>query len=69
MLVSYMFQFLDKSALGFSALLGVTKQLNMTGFEFSWASGLYYVGFLAAAYPASLLMVRWHVAKTIAVSM
>ncbi|RSL94668.1 hypothetical protein CDV31_014221 [Fusarium ambrosium] len=68
MAVSYMFQFLDKSALGFTAVMGLRDDLRLSGEDFSWASGIYYFGYLVASYPASMLMVRWRVAKTIAVA-
>lgn len=66
--LSYMFQFLDKSALGYTAIMGLQTDLSMTGEQYSWASGIYYFGYLAASYPAAALMVRFPVAHTIAVS-
>ena len=69
MAFSYMFQFLDKSALGFTAIMGLRTDLGLSGEDFSWASGIYYFGYLIASYPASMIMVRWPVAKTIAASM
>jgi hypothetical protein len=66
--LSYMFQFLDKSALGYTAIMGLQTDLKMTGEQYSWASGIYYFGYLAASYPAAALMVRFPVARTIAAS-
>ncbi|KAF2625504.1 MFS general substrate transporter [Macroventuria anomochaeta] len=66
--LSYMFQFLDKSALGYTAIMGLQTDLNMSGGQYSWASGIYYFGYLAASYPAAALIVRFPVARTIAVS-
>ncbi|PFH57766.1 hypothetical protein XA68_14593 [Ophiocordyceps unilateralis] len=66
MAVTYMFQFLDKSALGFTAIMGLRDDLHLSGLAFSWASGVYYVGYLLASYPAGVVMVRWRVGKTIA---
>ncbi|PHH81708.1 hypothetical protein CDD83_3501 [Cordyceps sp. RAO-2017] len=68
MAVSYMFQYLDKSALGFTAIMGLRRDLGLSGSDFSWASGVYYFGYLLASYPAGLIMVRWRVGKTIAAS-
>ncbi|KND87788.1 putative transporter [Tolypocladium ophioglossoides CBS 100239] len=68
MALSYMFQFLDKSAIGFTAVLGLLQDLRLSGEDFSWASGIYYFGYLIASYPAAILMVRWRVGKTIAVA-
>ncbi|PHH66593.1 hypothetical protein CDD81_6430 [Ophiocordyceps australis] len=66
MAVSYMFQFLDKAALGYAAIMGLRSDLHLDGQAFSWANGIYYIGYLVASYPAALLMIRWRVGKTIA---
>lgn len=69
MAVSYMFQFLDKSALSYTAILGLREDLHLSGSQFSWSNSIYYFGYLLASYPAGVLMVRYPVAKTIAASM
>lgn len=68
MAMSYLFQFLDKAALSYTAILGLKKDLSLTGSQYSWASGIYYFGYLAASYPAGMLMVRFPVGKLIAAS-
>ena len=68
MALSYLFQFLDKSALGFTAILNLRQDLHLTGSEYSWSSAIYYFGYLVASYPAAMLMVRWKVGKSIGVS-
>ncbi|KID74758.1 Major facilitator superfamily transporter, partial [Metarhizium brunneum ARSEF 3297] len=68
MAASYMFQFLGTSAIGFTAILGLREDLHLSGTDFSWANSTYYFGFLIAAYPASMIMVRWRVGKMIAVA-
>ncbi|OAQ60043.1 major facilitator superfamily transporter [Pochonia chlamydosporia 170] len=68
MAFSYLFQFLDKSALGFTAIMGIRTDLHLTGKEYSWSSGIYYFGYLVASYPAAMLMVRWKVGKVITMS-
>lgn len=69
MAISFMFQFLDKSALGYAAILGFREQLNLSGSDFSWASGIYYVGYLVASYPVAFVLIRWRVAKLIFIAM
>lgn len=69
MAVSYMFQYLDKTALSFTAIMGLRDDLHLSGSDFSWASSIYYFGYLVASYPVGMLMVRWKVGKTIALSM
>ena len=68
MSLSYLFQFLDKSALGYTAIMGLTTDLSMTGSQYSWSSGIYYFGYLVASYPVAWLLVRLPVGKTIAIS-
>lgn len=69
MAVSYFFQFLDKTALGTSAILKLRQDLHLSGSEYSWSNSMYYFGYLAGSYPAALLMLRWPVGKLIAGSM
>jgi len=63
--MTYLFQFLDKAALGYTAILGLNTDLSLTGQDFSWASAIYYIGYLVASYPAGWLIVRYPVAKVI----
>lgn len=69
MAVSYMFQFLDKSALSYTSILGLREDLNLSGYQFSWSNSIYYFGYLIASYPVGVLMVRYPIGRTIAVSM
>ncbi len=69
MCATYMFQFLDKSALSNAAILGIRPDLGLSGGAYSWAAAIYYVGFLVASYPAAWIMVRMPVAKFMTVSM
>ncbi|KAL4865238.1 hypothetical protein BDV12DRAFT_154653 [Aspergillus spectabilis] len=68
MAISYMFQFLDKSAMSFTAILGLEEDLNLHGDDYSWASSIYYFGYLAASYVAAVLLVRFAVGKIISTS-
>lgn len=68
MAISYMFQFLDKSALAYTSILGLREALDLQGSQFSWSNSIYYFGYLAASYPCGLLMVRYPVGKIIALS-
>ncbi|KAB8200837.1 major facilitator superfamily domain-containing protein [Aspergillus parasiticus] len=68
MAVSYMFQFLDKSAMSFTSILGLTDDLHLQGEDYSWASSIYYFGYLAASYVAAVLLVRFSVGKMISAS-
>lgn len=68
MALSYFMQFLDKTALGQTAILGLRTDLKLSGDDYSWANSIYYFGYLVATGPFALLMVRWRVAKIIAIA-
>ncbi|KAH9226009.1 hypothetical protein K456DRAFT_43413 [Colletotrichum gloeosporioides 23] len=68
MAMSYLFQFLDKSALSYTAIMGLRDDMGLSGSEYSWASSIYYFGYLVASYPAGVAMVRLPVGKMIATS-
>ncbi|KAL3455250.1 major facilitator superfamily domain-containing protein [Aspergillus heterothallicus] len=59
LIVSYGLQYLDKTSLSYSAILGIRQDLNLHGQEYNWASGIFYIGYLAASYPISLGFVRF----------
>ncbi len=67
--VSYMFQYLDKSAMSNTAILGLRTDLHLIGQEYSWASSVFNFGYLAASLPVALIMVRFPIGKFMAVSM
>ncbi|KAF5639062.1 major facilitator superfamily transporter [Fusarium sp. NRRL 52700] len=67
MALSYAFQYLDKFALASTAILGLRTDLKLTGNEYSWASSIYYFGYMVASYPAGLIMVKWKVGKSITI--
>ncbi|KAI1343868.1 major facilitator superfamily domain-containing protein [Xylariaceae sp. FL0016] len=66
--VSYMFQLLDKSALNYTSILSLRTDLHLTGVEFSWASSIYYVGYLIGSPAASRIIVKFDVGKVLACS-
>ncbi|KAJ9150456.1 Pantothenate transporter [Pleurostoma richardsiae] len=68
MCTSYMIQFLDKQTLAQASIMGFIQDLNLTGNEFSWCGSMFYFGYLAFSYPASLLMVRCPIGKYLAVN-
>ncbi|CAI7641218.1 unnamed protein product [Penicillium discolor] len=68
MFTAYMLQFLDKTALGYTAIFGIQKSLHLVGDEYSWASSAFYFGFLVASYPVSLCFVKLPIAKFLSVS-
>ncbi|KAJ5381674.1 uncharacterized protein N7496_004102 [Penicillium cataractarum] len=68
MFAAYMLQYLDKTALGNTAIFGIMESLNMTSGEYSWASSAFYFGFLVASYPISLCFVKLPIGKFLSIS-
>ncbi|BCS18605.1 uncharacterized protein APUU_11433S [Aspergillus puulaauensis] len=68
MLAAYMLQFLDKTALGYTAIFGVPESLNLVGDQYSWASSAFYFGFLVASYPVSLCFVKFPIGRFLSIS-
>ncbi|KID99360.1 Major facilitator superfamily transporter, partial [Metarhizium majus ARSEF 297] len=59
---------IDLYLLPLSWRLRLREDLHLSGTDFSWANSTHYFGFLIAAYPASMITVRWRVGKMIAVA-
>ncbi|PWY78741.1 pantothenate transporter [Aspergillus eucalypticola CBS 122712] len=66
MLVAYMMSFVDKQTLNYSAIMGLLTDLKLHGTEYSWTSSIFYFGYLAFSYPASLLLVKFPLGKYLA---
>ncbi|KAJ5985217.1 hypothetical protein N7499_008505 [Penicillium canescens] len=68
MVFAYMLAFLDKQALGYTALMGIREDLHLVGSQYNWSSSIFYFGYLFFSYPASLLMVKFPLGKYLATS-
>ncbi|KAJ5921220.1 hypothetical protein N7466_009546 [Penicillium verhagenii] len=68
MFTAYMLQYLDKTALGNTAIFGIRESLNLVGDQYSWTSSAFYFGFLVASYPVSLCFVKFPIGKFLSVS-
>lgn len=68
MMISYMFQFLDKASLSFTAIMGLREDLHLVGTDYNWAGSIYYFGYLISSYPVGALMIRLPLGKTISAS-
>lgn len=64
----YMLQFLDKLSLNYSSILGLLKDVELTGREYSWTASIFYFGYLIWSYPTSYLVVRYPVGKYLSVT-
>ena len=66
MCVFYGLNYVDKVAMGWAVLFTFKKDLGLKGDEYSWASSIFYFGYLAAQYPANYLLQRFSSAKVLA---
>lgn len=67
MCLLYCFQFMDKLSNSFASILGLRDDLNMVGDMYSWTGTAFYLGYLVFEFPASLLLQRFPVVKTVSV--
>ncbi|KAM0234094.1 hypothetical protein ACHAP5_010154 [Fusarium lateritium] len=63
MMVTGFLQYLDKSTINYSANYGLRESLNMLGTDYSWASSIFYFGFLFWQYPSLLLLQKLPLGK------
>ncbi|KFZ12691.1 hypothetical protein V502_06973 [Pseudogymnoascus sp. VKM F-4520 (FW-2644)] len=66
--LSYLLQFLDKTSLGNTGIMGIIADTKLVGQEFSWLSSVFYFGYLAASYPMSIAFVKYPLGKVLAIS-
>ncbi|KAF2222587.1 MFS transporter [Elsinoe ampelina] len=52
---TYFLQFLDKTTLSYTAIMGIRKDTNLVGQDYSNLSMLFYIGFLATEFPTQYL--------------
>ncbi|KAJ5825294.1 Major facilitator superfamily domain general substrate transporter [Penicillium riverlandense] len=66
---SYLFQYLDKQAMNYSAILGLQTDMHLVGQDYSWAVSLFYFGYLAASGIVALLIIRLPVGRFMSAAM
>ncbi|KAJ5671983.1 hypothetical protein N7507_001110 [Penicillium longicatenatum] len=49
----YFLQFLDKTSLGYTALLGIRADTHLVGDEYSWINSIFYFGYFLWSFPTS----------------
>ena len=55
MVAVYFLQFLDKTTISYTAVMGLRKDTHLVGQDYSNVSMMFYVGFLAAEFPTQYL--------------
>ncbi len=67
MCLLYAFQFMDKLTTLAASIMGMREELEMDGDMYSWTGSAFYLGYLAFEFPASYMLQRFPVAKTVGI--
>ncbi|KAL3461630.1 major facilitator superfamily domain-containing protein [Aspergillus heterothallicus] len=67
MCVFYGLNYVDKVIMGWAVLFTFKEDLGLVGNQYSWASSVFYFGYLAAQYPANFLLQRFSTSKILAI--
>jgi MFS transporter, ACS family, allantoate permease len=68
MCLAYGLNYVDKVAMGWAVLFNFREDLGLVGDEYSWASSMFYFGYLVAQYPANYILQRYKTATVISAS-
>ncbi|KAF9871730.1 hypothetical protein CkaCkLH20_10664 [Colletotrichum karsti] len=63
MCVLYGICYIDKLSMSWAVLFHFREDLNLKGTEYSWASSMFYFGFLVAQYPGNYLLQKLKVSR------
>ncbi|KAB8207549.1 major facilitator superfamily domain-containing protein [Aspergillus parasiticus] len=69
MFVSYLLQYLDKTAMSYTSILGLLPGTHMNTDQYSWASSAFYFGYMVASYPVSIGFVKFPIGKYLSIMM
>ncbi|CAO3653617.1 unnamed protein product [Mucor fragilis] len=56
-------QFVDKSTLGISAVLGIIEDTHLTGSQYSWLGSFFYLGYISFQLPNNYLIQKFPISK------
>jgi len=59
----YWIQFMDKTTLGSSAILGIRKATHLTTNQYNWLGTIFYISYLAFEFPQNLALQKFPVGK------
>lgn len=62
---TYTLQYIDKSALAYSAVFDLFQSTNMSSNQYGWLASIFYIAYLAAEYPWSFLAQKSKMAKVV----
>ncbi|KGO69909.1 Major facilitator superfamily domain, general substrate transporter [Penicillium expansum] len=62
---TYMLQYIDKSALAYSAVFDLLSSTHMSSNQYSWLASIFYFAYLVAEYPWNILAQKTKLAKVV----
>ncbi|KAI0743076.1 MFS general substrate transporter [Daedaleopsis nitida] len=68
MCVLYWIQFMDKTTLGSSAILGIRTATHLTTNQYNWLGTIFYLSYLVFEYPQNLALQRFPVGKWMSIN-
>ncbi|KAJ7050639.1 MFS general substrate transporter [Mycena amicta] len=68
MCILYWIQFMDKTTLGSSAILGIQKATHLTTNQYNWLGTIFYLSYLFFEFPQNLALQRFPVAKWMSIN-
>lgn len=63
MMILYWVQFMDKTTLGNSAILGIREDNHLDVNQYNWLGTIFYIAYLVFEYPQNLALQRFPVGK------
>jgi hypothetical protein len=63
MCILYFIQYLDKSTLGNSSILGILTATHLDANEYNWLGTVFYLSYLVFEYPQNLALQRFPIGK------
>ncbi|KAK3081903.1 hypothetical protein LTS18_012841 [Coniosporium uncinatum] len=63
MFLCYFLQFLDKVLVNYANIMGLQRDLEMAGQDFSWMATAFFIGYAVAEFPQAYLLQKFPVAK------
>ncbi|EJD04818.1 membrane transporter, partial [Fomitiporia mediterranea MF3/22] len=68
MCILYLIQFMDKTTLGSSAILGLKTDTHLNATEYNWLGTIFYISYLIFEYPQNLAFQRFPVGKWMSIN-
>ncbi|KAL4899374.1 hypothetical protein BDW74DRAFT_183772 [Aspergillus multicolor] len=65
MFLTYFLQFLDKVSLNYANIMGLQKDLGMSGNDFSWLATAFYIAYAVAEIPQGILLQKYPISKVL----